>query len=87
MSSPKFYMRPNAIVLWNTLYMNEAVWHLHRQGKPIVPADLERLSPLGFAHINLVGRYTFALAAPVAQGALRPFRSDKPADKLRKPFT
>ena len=77
----------NAIVLWNTIYTNEAVLYLHQQGMHIAPADLERISPLGFDHINLVGRYTFALASQVAQGHLRPLRADKPTDKLRKLFT
>lgn len=76
----------NAIVLWNSLYMNEAVPHLHHQSKQIIPADLERLSPLGFAHINLVGRYTFALSNSVSQGNFRPLREDKPLDKLRRLF-
>ena len=76
----------NAIVLWNTIYMNEAVQHLHQQAKPIALADMERLSPLGFAHINLVGRYTFTLTPQVAHGVLRPLRADKPLDKLRKLF-
>jgi len=73
----------NAIVLWNTIYMSEAVQHLHQQAKPIALADRERLSPLGFTHINLVGRYTFTL---IPQVALRPLRADKPLDKLRKLF-
>jgi len=76
----------NAVVLWNTLYMNEAVHHLDQQRIAIPLTDLERLSPLAFAHINLVGRYTFTLTEQVAQGHLRSLRATKPADKIRKLF-
>src|SRR5579872_3795440 len=42
-----------AIVLWNTVYLEQAVAALERQGTP-VPADcLPHLSPLGWEHINL----------------------------------
>ncbi len=30
-----------------------------------------RLSPLGYKHINLLGRYSFTLAEPIARGQLR----------------
>jgi hypothetical protein len=34
-----------------------------------------RLSPLAHEHINMLGRYTFALSDPVARGELRPLRN------------
>ncbi len=40
----------------------------------VLPEDVERLSPLGYDHINLLGRYTFSLPGEVRQGALRPLR-------------
>jgi hypothetical protein len=36
----------NAIVLWNTTYMNHAIDHLDRNGTPTAEGDQERLSPL-----------------------------------------
>jgi len=33
-----------------------------------------RLSPLGFDHINMLGRYAFILPDPIARGELRPLR-------------
>jgi hypothetical protein len=38
----------------------------------IHPEDRARLSPLQHKHINVLGRYSFALADPIAQGELRP---------------
>ena len=36
--------------------------------------DVARLSPLGFDHINMLGRYAFILPDPIARGELRPLR-------------
>ena len=68
----------NAVVLWNTRYMSQALDHLRAAGLPVEPADVARLWPLGHRHINVHGRYTFTLADPLARGQLRPLRD--PAD-------
>jgi TnpA family transposase len=62
----------NALVLWNTLYMEVVLKQLQAEGRKVLPADVARLSPLVHQHINFQGRYSFALAEAVAQGALRP---------------
>ena len=36
--------------------------------------DVERLSPLGYDHINLLGRYSFSLSDEIRQGAFHPLR-------------
>jgi hypothetical protein len=36
--------------------------------------DVARLSPLGFDHINMLGRYAFILPDQIARGELRPLR-------------
>jgi len=36
--------------------------------------DVERLSPLGYDHINMLGRYTFSLSDEIHQGAFHPFQ-------------
>ena len=59
-------------MLWNTRYLDAALAQLRREGYLVEDADVERLSPLIHDHINLLGRYTFALAEPLARGALRP---------------
>ena len=62
----------NAVVLWNTLYMNKAVDHLVSQGTELSCSDKARLSPLIHGHINFLGRYPFLLSESVVRGGLRP---------------
>ena len=45
----------NAIILWNTVYMQAALDHLRAQGEVIKEEDEARLSPLGRKHINFLG--------------------------------
>jgi hypothetical protein len=68
----------NVIVLWNTLYMEAALTQLRRQGYPVRDEDVARLSPLLYHHINMLGRYSFAVPEAVIRGELRPLRN--PAD-------
>lgn len=63
----------NAIVLWNTYYMDVALNQLQSQ-QIIYPEDVARLSPLGFEHINILGRYSFNLSEDLKNGAMRPLR-------------
>jgi hypothetical protein len=72
----------NVLVLWNTLYMDAALAHLRRTGAEVKPEDVARLSPLGHEHINVLGRYSFALAEGIAQGELRPLRHPDEGDDL-----
>jgi TnpA family transposase len=62
----------NIIVLWNTLYIDAALEQLRREGYPVEPTDVARLSPLCVEHMNLLGRSACALPESVARGALRP---------------
>ena len=75
-----------AVVLWNTLYMDAALAHLERSGAAVLESDQERLSPLGFAHINFHGRFSFSLPEVVQQGQLRPLRTPKRTDPIRFAF-
>ena len=61
----------NAVVLWNTMYMQSALEHLENSTE-INPEDEARLSPLGHAHINVLGHYSFTLEEQVSKGNLRP---------------
>jgi len=62
----------NAVTLWNTRYLDAAVEELRTQGHPVSEQDAARLSPLGHAHVNELGRYAFPAMAPGA--GLRPLR-------------
>ncbi len=44
---------------------------------PIFDEDIARLDPLGFDHINMLGRYSFAVHEAVARGELRPLRDPR----------
>jgi len=68
----------NMIVLWNTIYLQAALEQLRAEDYPVREEDVVRLSPLGHEHINLLGRYSFAVPEAVARGELRPLRN--PAD-------
>lgn len=63
----------SAIVLWNTTYLEAAMRHLDRQGRPVPPDLLQHLSPLGWQHINLTGDYLWA-GPGASDGKLRPLR-------------
>jgi len=62
----------NIIVLWNTIYMDKALFHLRNIGYEMRIDDIARLSPLGHKHINLIGRYNFNL--PEEVGGTRALR-------------
>jgi hypothetical protein len=64
----------NALVRWNTRCMHAALGRLRPQGRGILDEVVERLSPLGYEHVNLLGRYHFSLTESVARGPLRPLR-------------
>ncbi|EMQ96642.1 transposase Tn3 [Paeniglutamicibacter gangotriensis Lz1y] len=63
----------NAVILWNTRYLDAALTELRGRGAGVADEDVKRLSPLGSEHINMLGRYSFAADATGTQ--LRPFRN------------
>lgn len=67
----------NMIVLWNTLYMDAVLTQLRSEGYPVRSEDAARLSPLGHEHINMLGRYSFAVPEAVARGELRPLNDGR----------
>ncbi|MGB0906058.1 MAG: Tn3 family transposase [Maricaulaceae bacterium] len=69
----------NAVTLWNTIYMQEAVRQIESEGTEINECDLKRLSPLLYRHVNVLGNYSFSLAKYVSKGNLRPL--SKPQDR------
>jgi hypothetical protein len=64
----------NALVLWNTIYMQAALDQLERDGYQILPEDKARLSPLGHEHCNFLGRHSFRPEGLPPRGTLRPLR-------------
>ena len=72
----------NAIVVWNIRYTHAALLDLERDGFRLDPDDVAHLTPLGYEHINVIGRYRFELTSP-PDGTLRPLR-DAEAPRLRR---
>ncbi len=60
----------NAVVLWNTIYMQKALEKI-QQSVNIKPEDKKRLSPLTHRHINVLGHYSFMLEKQITKGKLR----------------
>jgi len=58
----------NAVVLWNTIYMQAALDHLRLQPNRIQAEDEGRLSPLVHEHLNVLGRYSFILTEQIKNG-------------------
>ncbi len=62
----------NAVVLWNTIYMQDVLHHLKQSGLTIMDDDISDLSPLRHGHMNVFGRYSFTLADTILAGEHRP---------------
>ncbi len=60
----------NAVVLWNTRYLDAALAKVGTPDVVVQPEDVQRLSPLLLDHINVLGRYEFALNESIRQGRL-----------------
>ena len=67
----------NAIVLWNTLYIQEALHWIRTNNEEIIEEDTSRLSPLIYRHINMLGHYTFTLPEDLEKGELRSLNVNK----------
>jgi TnpA family transposase len=64
----------NAVVTWNTLYMEAAINQLRREGHQINDEDISRLSPTRYEHLNPYGIYPFDIEKESRRVSLRPLR-------------
>jgi TnpA family transposase len=64
-----------AIIAWNTVYLQDAVSALRAAGEVIPDELLKHMAPLGWRHINLLGRYEFQGPAYVLDRR-RPLRTE-----------
>ena len=64
----------NVAALWNTLYAQAALSLLEAMGDDVLEADVARLSPLRWRHINALGRFDFRLQPGVEGEDVRPLR-------------
>ncbi|MGN9845833.1 Tn3 family transposase [Nonomuraea sp. H19] len=69
----------NAIIYWNSLYIDAAVKALQADGQLVIGPEIRaRLTPLIWEHINFHGTYPFT--RPETPGNLRPLRDARAED-------
>jgi TnpA family transposase len=64
----------NAIIVWNTVYLQAAIEQLKTEGVEIKDEDLKHISPARYAHINPYGRYYFNIEENLNRKGLRLLR-------------
>ena len=69
----------NAVILWNTVYLAEAVAQLKREGYPVNESDLAHIWPTRYAHLNVYGRYHCNIEEARERKGLRPLRPSSSA--------
>ena len=70
----------NAVILWNSVYMTEALEQLEREGYVIDPEALMHIWPTRFEHINVYGKYEFNLEEARHRTGLRNLRQPDALD-------
>ena len=65
----------NAVIIWNTVYMQAALDQLRAEGYPVHEEDLASLSPARFEHLNPFGKYYFPIDQARSREGLRALRA------------
>jgi TnpA family transposase len=65
----------NAVVVWNTVYMQAVLDSLRAEGSSVEEDDVAHLSPARFEHVNPYGKYFFPLEEAERRQGLRPLRA------------
>jgi hypothetical protein len=65
----------NAVIIWNTVYMQAALDQLRAESYPVQEADLAYLSPAHFEHLNPFGKYYFPIDQARRREGLRALRT------------
>lgn len=64
----------NAIIVWNTVYTEQVLQQLKREGHSISDEDIKTIWPTRHLHLNVYGKYIFEVARIGQRHALRPLR-------------
>ena len=64
----------NAVIIWNTVYMQAVLDQLRVEGYPVQEEDLAHLSQARFEHINPYGKYFFPIEQARNRQGLRSLR-------------
>jgi TnpA family transposase len=67
----------NAVVVFNTLYLQDVLDALRSEGHPVTDETAAHLSPALLDHINPYGGYTFDVERELRRGARRPLRQPR----------
>lgn len=70
----------NAVVVWNTIYLNAALEYIERQGYVMTEEDKSHLSPARCGHINPYGKFSFDIPKVQSLKGLRPLNTIKKAN-------
>ncbi len=65
----------SAIIVWNTIYIEQAVLRLREQGMQITDDHLRHLTPLGWEQITLTGDYVWDTQLTTNLNNLRDLRA------------
>ena len=69
----------NAVILWNSVYMAEALKQLEKEGFNFNTEDVQHIWPTRYEHINVYGKYEFNLEE-VQRTSLRELRNPHSLD-------
>jgi TnpA family transposase len=64
----------NAVIVWNTRYMQAVIEQLRIEGYQMRESDLNHISPCRFRHINKYGKYNFNVEEVMSRKELRPLQ-------------
>ncbi len=64
----------NAVIVWNTVYIQAALDAIRREGYPVQEEDLAHLWPIRLAHMHRYGKYEFNVEAARMRAGLRPLK-------------
>jgi len=67
----------NAVIVWNTRYMQEIIDQLRFEGYEVDDKDIAHISPCRYYHINKHGKLTFNVAKELNRKGLRAIRENK----------
>jgi len=65
----------NAVVIWNTVYMQAVLDQLRAEGSRVQEEELAYLSPARFEHVNPYGKYAFPIDQALKRQGLRSLRA------------
>lgn len=75
----------NAVIVWNTVYMQAALDQIKQDGFVVDDSDLQFISPARFEQVNPYGSYTFPIKQEFNPQGLRPLRNSSRESRIFLP--